>query len=237
MKEELLKRLTGKSLAESVQGCSGLKLGAKSKRRMFNIKKLLYNKKDGENGRGNCINYINGMALATNGYYAIANLEDYSEIYEEVRVNYVTGNVFDNISPSIIGWENVIKGTAATRYINTEDMLQAIDNQQDEHDKIKGTRQTLAQEIKNGIDGGICFKLASSATAILTISQCQAIKQFIKQCGDIGGCAIGFSDYQSNAIKIVASGLVMLVSCLHPNCYRQIDAAIDITDKIKPISK
>lgn len=51
MKEELLKRLAAKSLAESVQGCSGLKLGAKSKRKIFNIKKLLYNKKDGENGR------------------------------------------------------------------------------------------------------------------------------------------------------------------------------------------
>lgn len=235
MKEELLKRLAAKSLAESVQGCSGLKLGAKSKRKIFNIKKLLYNKKDGENGRGNCINYINGMALATNGYYAIANLEDYSEIYEDVRVNYVTGNVFDNISPALTGWENVMKSTAATRYISIEDMQQAIDNQQSEYDK--GINQTLAQEINNGADGCVCLKLASSATAILTMSQCQTIKQFIKQCEGIGDCAIGFADYRGGAIKIVANGLMMLISCFVPNCDRQIHTAIDITNKTKPINK
>lgn len=46
MKEELIKRLLCKNLAEDIQGCSGFKLGAKSGNRVFNVKKYFYDKYD-----------------------------------------------------------------------------------------------------------------------------------------------------------------------------------------------
>lgn len=236
MKEELIKRLLGKTIAEDVQGCSGLKLGAKTAKGVFNIKKELSDKK--RDSYCNCISYHCGFAVATNGYYIIANLEDYAEIYEDTMVDYIKGEVLTGMRPTPSQYANVLKEASAARIIEVDDLLAAINKQEE----LYKSNPDLAQDISDGLAGLITFAYPKANVSHqgdkvwLNMKDCNFIKRFIQQCQKIGDCAVGVAPLQVGLIKIVGNGMMLMVN---GGRYfeQEPQGVIDITNKVKPINK
>lgn len=236
MKEELVKRLLGKTIAEDVQGCSCLKLGAKTAKGVFNIKKELSDKK--RDSCCNCISYHCGFAVATNGHYIIANSEDYAEIYEDTMVDYIKGEVLTSIRPTPSQYAGVLKEASATRIIEVDDLLAAISKQEE----LYKSNPDLAKDISDGLAGLITFTYPETDAprqgdkVWLNMKDCNFIKRFIQQCQKIGDCAVGVVPLQIGSIKIVGNGMMLIVN---GGRYfeQEPQSVIDITDKVKPINK
>ena len=239
MKEELIKRLLSKNLAEDIQGCSGFKLGAKSGNRVFNVKKYFYDKYDKRAYNG-FINYRNGLAIITNGHDLLFNSEDYSEIYENTRVNFVTGEMQMRVYPEWQSYVGVVGRMTADWIIETDDLLTAINEQVEQYNQAKIDNPYLAKDMKDNHAGFVYFEYPQhfkewvKGTA-LNMTQCNLLKCFIEQCKKVGDCAIGVAPFQSGSLKIVGNGM-MLIS--NGCCYNiNTEAMISITKKIKPINK
>lgn len=241
MKEEFRAMLLGKSLEEDMRNRylptreSGLKLGAKSIRGMFNVKKWFYDKYS-ETKYNGFINYYGGYALVTNGHEILVNAENYAEVYEDTRVNFITGETEIGIFPSPKKWDFVLEQFDAKYTIEVDDMLDAINKQVEQYNQAKIDNDCLAKDIKNNIAGLVRFTWEKDDYFAFGIMQGNLIRHFIEKCEKLGGCAIGIALYQcSGALKIVGNGMMLIVN--GRICDEEKEATIKINDKVKPINK
>lgn len=241
MKEEFRSMLLAKTLEEDTRNIylptrlSGFKLSAKSGKGLFNVKKDFYDKNSDTRYSG-FINYYGGYALVTNGHEILVNAEKYAEVYEETRVNFITGEMQMGIFPSPKKWDFLMEQLDARHTIEVDDMLAAIDKQAKQYNQAKIDNDCLAKDMKNNIAGLIRFTWGNKGDYVaFGMAQCNLIKRFIEQCEKNGGCAIGICLFQAGNLKIVGNGMMLIVNgCI---CDEEAEATIEINNKVKPINK
>jgi len=240
MKEEFRNMLLAKTLEEDTRNIylptreSGLKLGAKSNKGLFNIKKFFYDKNSNTKYNG-FINYYGGFALVTNGHEILVNVEKYAEVYEETRVNFITGEMQMGIFPSPKKWDFLMEQLDARHIIEVDDMLAAIDKQVEQYNQAKIDNPDLAKDMKNNFAGLIRFTWGKGNYVAFSMTRCNLIRRFIEQCKRTGGCAIGICLFQAGNLKIVGNGMMLIVN--GQICDEEKEATIEINDKVKPINK
>lgn len=240
MKEEFRNMLLAKTLEEDMRNIyrstreSGLKLGVKSNKGLFNIKKDFYDKNSDTKYNG-FINYYGGFALVTNGHEILVNVEKYAEVYEETRVNFITGEMQMGIFPSPKKWDFLMEQLDARYIIEVDDMLAAIDKQVEQYNQAKIDNPYLAKDMENNFAGLIRFTWGKGDYVAFSMTRCNLIRRFIKQCERTGGCAIGICLFQVGNLKIVGNGMMLIVN--GQICDEKKEATIEINDKVKPINK
>lgn len=241
MKEEFRSMLLAKTLEEDTRNIylptreSDLKLSAKSGKGLFNVKKDFYDKNSDTRYSG-FINYYGGYALVTNGHEILVNAENYAEVYEETRVNFITGEMEMEIFPASEKWDCVIEQFSAVHTIEVDDMLVAINKQVEQYNQAKIDNACLAESIKRNIAGLVRFTWGKDDYFAFGIKQGDLIKRFIEQCEKNGGCAIGIALYlSSSALKIVGNGMMLISNGFI--CDEEKEATIEINNKVKPINK
>lgn len=235
MKEELIKRLLGQSLEDNMKGNSNLRLGATSRRGVLNVKKAIYDKAASEDSAHNCISYRGGFAAATNGHVIFINSENYSKVYEDMRVNYISGETYAGIKPTPKQYAGVIEGIVATHYIESDDLLTAINDQVEQYNQIKKVDKDIAESMKNGKTGQVCLSF-KDYTITLNMNDCRLIRRFLENCKRLGDYAIGLAPFQCGVLKIIGEGIMMIMST--SNIAEEYpELTVDTTDKVKPINK
>lgn len=237
MEEKMIERLTGTTLQDCVQGHSNLRLGAKTRKGILNVKKYVKNvfadEKNNVGAGSNCINYVDGCAIATDGHCVLYNAENYSEIYDYTRADYIVGDNYIGLMPRQV--VKILEVTSATHYIEVDDMLAVVDELLEKYKKAKTDNPDLYRDMKDGISGFLYFQF-SNGKAALSVSNCQVIKDYIGLCKKSGDCAIGVVPYQMAVLKIVGEGMMLLLNARY--VVEDIESQeTEITNIIKPINK